>query len=347
MSKGKKNVVWEDREVLFDLPFNYLRLRLGEKVFERIEPIEDSKGNSGMKGRLVVTSLRVLWHSLSSPRINLSIGLNCFISTSTKVVNSGLRGATQALYILAGYNTNRYEFVFTNLSPNCVRHYTSVVGVHKAYAASRMYRDLKLRGPFIHNKQLRVLPLEKICLMEHGIWNLSSESGNLGTMVISNVRIVWYADVNDAFNVSMPYITIESITIRNSKFGDALVIVIRPACGGYVLGFRADPHDRLAPLLKELQTLHQAYTEKPVLGVEMNWGSEVSRPTQDELEDLEEIGEPRGEMGPSLYLASQQSHNKEETDVQPVYSSYLGLAIEPLKEGFTLKSLFEVQTSTN
>lgn len=65
------------------------------------------------------------------------------------------------------------------------------------------------------------------------------------------------------------------ITIRDSKFGDALVIVTRSTCGGYVLGFRADPLDRLAPLLKELQTLHQAYTEKPVLGVEMNWGSEV------------------------------------------------------------------------
>ena len=49
-------------------------------------------------------------------------------------------------------------------------------------------------------------------------------------------------------------------------------------------------------------------------------------------------------MGPSLYLASQQAHNQEEIK-QPVYSPYLGLAIEPLKEGFTLKSLFEVQTT--
>lgn len=72
----------------------------------------------------------------------------------------------------------------------------------------------------------------------------------------------------------------------------------------------------------------------------------MSRPVQDELEDLEEIGEPRGEMGPSLYLASQQAHNKDDSEVKPVFSSYLGLAIEPLKEGFTLKSLFEVQTSS-
>ena len=53
----------------------------------------------------------------------------------------------------------------------------------------------------------------QICLHEQGIWNLSSESGNLGTMVVSNVRVVWYADINEAFNVSMPYITIESVRV--------------------------------------------------------------------------------------------------------------------------------------
>lgn len=73
----------------------------------------------------------------------------------------------------------------------------------------------------------------------------------------------------------------------------------------------------------------------------------MAKPATDEIEDLEEIGEPRGEMGPNLYLASQLAQNKK-TDVQtqPVYSSYLGLAIEPLKEGFTLKSMFEVQSTS-
>ncbi|CAG9793222.1 unnamed protein product [Diatraea saccharalis] len=225
---------------------------------------------------MVISNLRIIWHSLASPRINLSIGLNCVLSTSTKVVNSGLRGTTQALYALAMYKNNRYEFIFTNLSPNCVRHYTTVVGVHKAYMGSRMYRDLKLRGTLIHNKQLKMLPLEKICLQEHNIWNLSSDSGNLGTLLVTNVRVVWYAEINDAFNVSMPYITIESISVRESKFGEALVFVVRPSSGGYVLGFRADPRERLRSLLTELQALHQAYTDKPIFGVEMNWSNEVS-----------------------------------------------------------------------
>ncbi|KAH9642570.1 hypothetical protein HF086_011163 [Spodoptera exigua] len=235
MTKNKTGAVWEDREVLFDLPFAYLKLRPGEKIFDRIEPIEDTKGNSGTKGRMVVTNLRIIWHSLASPRINLSIGLNCILTTNTKVVNSGLRGTTQALNVLAAYRANKYEFIFTNLSPNC------------------------------------------IALLEHSIWNLSSDSGNLGTLIVTNVRVVWFADINDAFNISMPYITIESNT----------------------------------------------------------------RHSDDDIEELEEIGEPRGEMGPNLYLASQLAQNKEESESPPVYSPYLGLAIEPLREGFTLKSLFE------
>lgn len=48
-----------------------MRFILGEKCVDRLENIEDRKGNSGDKGRLIVTTLRILWHSMTSPRINL------------------------------------------------------------------------------------------------------------------------------------------------------------------------------------------------------------------------------------------------------------------------------------
>lgn len=79
----------------------------------------------------------------------------------------------------------------------------------------------------------------------------------------------------------MPYSTIHQhnpclqISIRDSKFGEALVAVTRQTSGGYVLGFRADPPERLPRLHAELLALHQAYTERPIFGVEMNWGTEV------------------------------------------------------------------------
>ena len=48
-------------------------------MIDRLDSVEDTKGNNGDRGRLLVTNLRVIWHSHSMPRVNLSIGYNCVI----------------------------------------------------------------------------------------------------------------------------------------------------------------------------------------------------------------------------------------------------------------------------
>ena len=35
--------------------------------------------------------------------------------------------------------------------------------------------------------------------------------GNLGTAIVTNVRVVWYANMNDLFNISIPYLQIASV----------------------------------------------------------------------------------------------------------------------------------------
>lgn len=74
-----------------------------------------------------------------------------------------------------------------------------------------------------------------------GVWNLSSEQGNLGCFFLTNVRIVWHANLAANFNVSLPYIQIKSLRLRDSKFGRALVLETYAKAGGYILGFRVDP----------------------------------------------------------------------------------------------------------
>ena len=44
----------------------------GEKILERIEPTEDTKGNSGERGVMLMTNLRIIWFSEKSSRVNLS-----------------------------------------------------------------------------------------------------------------------------------------------------------------------------------------------------------------------------------------------------------------------------------
>lgn len=76
----------------------------------------------------------------------------------------------------------------------------------RSYETTKLYRDLKLRGALIKDKQLLQLPHEQIYNRIDGVWNLSADQGNLGTFFITNVRVVWHANLAENFNVSMPYL---------------------------------------------------------------------------------------------------------------------------------------------
>uniref|UniRef100_F7EJJ0 BBSome complex member BBS5 n=1 Tax=Callithrix jacchus TaxID=9483 RepID=F7EJJ0_CALJA len=262
------DALWEDRDVRFDLSAQQMKTRPGEVLIDCLDSIEDTKGNNGDRGRLLVTNLRILWHSLALPRVNVSVGYNCILNITTRTANSKLRGQTEALYILTKCNSTRFEFIFTNLVPGSPRLFTSVMAVHRAYETSKMYRDFKLRSALIQNKQLRLLPQEHVYDKINGVWNLSSDQGNLGTFFITNVRIVWHANMNDSFNVSIPYLQICSIKIRDSKFGLALVIESSQQSGGYVLGFKIDPVEKLQESVKEINSLHKIYSASPIFGVD-------------------------------------------------------------------------------
>ncbi|KAI4466943.1 bardet-biedl syndrome protein 5 [Holotrichia oblita] len=306
--------------------FSEIRLIVGEKIIDRLDYVEDTKGNAGDRGRLIITNLRLLWHSMSSPRINLSIGYKCIQSINTKVVNSKLRGTTQALYMMTSSHNTRFEFIFTNLVPGNMRHFTSVMGVHKAYTSSKLYRELKLRGAVLHNKQLKILPLEQVYTTLYGVWNLSTDQGSLGTFIITNVRLVWFADMNEGFNISLPHLQIDSIKIRDSKFGIALVVISTEESGGYILGFRIDPPEKLQNLYKELL-------------VQVDVAKEEDKYHSQNIMDDVEIEEPKGEISNDLtaYVA-----DVSDKDRPPVYSVDLGLAIEKIKDGFDINKLWDV-----
>ena len=104
-----------------------------------------------------------------------------------KNANSRLRGTTQALYVMTKFNNARFEFVFTNLVQKSPRLFTTVQAVYRAYDTSRLFRDLRLRSAIIKDKNLIMLPTEQLYNKVNGVWNLSSDQGNLGTFFISNV----------------------------------------------------------------------------------------------------------------------------------------------------------------
>ena len=60
-------------------------------------------------------------------------------------------------------------------------------------------------GSILRDDELITLPLEEIFSKVTGVWNLSAEQGNLGTLYLTNVRLVWHANLANNFNVSLPY----------------------------------------------------------------------------------------------------------------------------------------------
>ena len=137
------------------------------------------------------------------------------LTLNTKSVLSKIRGTTQALFLLTNSLNSRYEFIFTNLSSVNDKEFKSIYEIYRIYQSTILYRELKLRGAIIISGQLNILPNEQIYNTINGVWNLSSDQGNLGTFFVTNIRLVWFADMNDTFNISLPYMQMQNVCIRS------------------------------------------------------------------------------------------------------------------------------------
>lgn len=101
-------------------------------------------------------------------------------------------------------------------------------------------------------------------------------------------------------------------------------------------------------VFKELISLRKIFTDNPIFGVEFQFSFSEQTARTDEPpplpEDVEELDNTGSEMS-NAFLAYFADGNHEK-DREPVYSPELGLAIEKLRDGFTLQSLWEVIPSS-
>ena len=165
-------------------------------------------------GTLTITALRVIWKSDVKSRINLSIGLATITQITCKQLHSKLRGRYSALDLMTKSNGTRYEFIYTHFLPDpsggpskdtlskvpsdCQVLIKTISSVCKAYSSTKLFRDLKLRSAIINSgHELKALPGEQIYSKFNGVWNLSSDQGNLGTFILTSgmTNISWHAPV--------------------------------------------------------------------------------------------------------------------------------------------------------
>lgn len=86
--------VWHDREIRFDVAMSQLAMHDGEQVIDSMNDVEDTKGNNGDRGSLIITNLRLIWFCDKDRHINLSVGLDCVLGNNVKDVVSILKGGT-------------------------------------------------------------------------------------------------------------------------------------------------------------------------------------------------------------------------------------------------------------
>jgi len=235
--------------------------------------------------------------------------------------------------------------MFTSLVKNSPRLFTTTQAVMRAYETSKLYRDLKLRGSVIKDGDLILLPGEQVYNKISGVWNLSSDQGNLGTFFLSNIRLVWHAHLASNFNVSVPYMQVKCIKVRESKFGKALVLETFARAGGYVLGFKIDPAEKLQGIFTELVHLHEVFATNPAFGVNFV--------VEDETPSLQAVLQPRVEEDVALLdeteeansLAAYYVDGADAGDSIPneiLFDSKLGLAFESTQDGVSLDQLWRV-----
>ncbi|GMR42704.1 hypothetical protein PMAYCL1PPCAC_12899 [Pristionchus mayeri] len=342
--------MWQDREIRFDVDTRMLRLIPGELTLDRIENVEDTKGNNGDRGIFRITNLRLIWHAQAMPRINLSIGLNTVHAIYSKKASSKIKGETESMYVTAKAPQTKFEFVFTALgtAQAVSRLFSTVNSIHRAYETTRLYRELKMRGPIVdEDGRLRILPGEQQIDRIEGVWNLSSEQGNLGVMICTNLRVVWFATMSVGYNVSIPYMQLAECKVRDSKFGLALVINTTPTSGEYILGFRIDPEEKLKIASKSIASLAKAAALKPFFGISINRKSFTSSPERKQRESDTHSDEESGEIAIRATrvdaFAAYFSDGLVASEPRgPVFNEDLGLAVEQLRPGFTLAQLWEV-----
>lgn len=127
----------------------------------------------------------------------------------------------------------------------------------------------------------------------------------------------------------------------------ALVIETLQQSGGYVLGFKLEPADRLKDVAREVYRLHHVFSQNPNFGVTSNLGqfrgaraASAQAKTAANEEESDVVTQPTDELNTSL--AAYYADPSKNADREPVFSLELGLAIEELREGVTLHSLWQV-----
>ena len=118
--------------------------------------------------------------------------------------------------------------------------------------------------------------------------------------------------------------------------------------GGYILGFRLDPVEKLEELVVELTKFHSLFAASPIFGVEFTIEDQPDASTSEvkmaaPVSRVEEDVELTDDAEDTQVLAAYYAVGHDGWDEQVIqFDESLGLAVERLQDGLTMESLWRI-----
>ena len=364
--------VWQDREVRCDGTKHTLMLRKGEESFDTINHIEDSRANNGDIGTFIFTNLRLIWLNNSAPERNLSIGFDTIEELTEKEYESKIKGTTKAIFLKCKSGSQRFQFSFNSVSESCPNLYNALNNILKIYDSGRLYRDLKFKGKIMNfkEKKLDLLLDEEILKKYNNISFVSSDQNYIGTLITSNIRLVWFCNTIENYNLSIPWIQMSSVNSQEKEdYGKILIIKAQKLFGGNSYPFFSYDQATISNLINEVLSLKKIYQSNPILGIDIkklmgsndsskmtsndistNSNKEKKKSKHDiiyenllnNMNDEDEVADNNyiNETANIYLLNDNKSDQVSITDI--VYSEELGLAVQKLPENVTIDSIWKI-----
>ncbi|TNJ27656.1 Basal body protein, BBS5 [Giardia muris] len=230
-----------DRALFVDAPPEAFSLTAGEVVAARYPDVRDLQASvtlplSLQKGDLVITSLRISWAASNGGALhNFLVGLSTITrlsvgkarAESEEMDQSSVRRKTLILH--ATYGGAQYRFDLQPATPGDHQLFDTIQMIYRAHDASHLHRRFRVRFSLLRGGSVVLFSNELVKMTRPDVVLTSMLSGKpaLGTLLLTTHRLLWYADGNPAFNLSLPYIHIEGLTLCPIP-EETLLVFIRP-----------------------------------------------------------------------------------------------------------------------
>lgn len=249
-----------DKLLLIDAAADALVLVPGEYAIVRFDDVEDVRADPTILdslrfGTVTLTNLRLAWNSRGDPNgHSISVGL----STVTKISVGNLHGNRQkeaigleenashdkglfitgnrSVVLHATFNQIGYKFELKSSSREFTQQnanfFNILQSVYRAHDTTRMYRRVRVRSSIVRDGQPVLLSREVILdnIRNIGLTSAIGVSNVLGTFVRTSHRIIWFSPTNESYNVSIPYIDVLGLSLKDIKGSeDKLLVFSVPA----------------------------------------------------------------------------------------------------------------------